>query len=67
MRPPAGLHLELDPRPAGNIAAEDFEFRQTLIANGVIRPLAQLVVGARKALEAGGEALCGGMGVCLSV
>jgi hypothetical protein len=39
----------------GNIAAEDFEFRQTLIANGVIRPLAQLVVGARKALEAGGE------------
>ncbi|KAI7843347.1 hypothetical protein COHA_003044 [Chlorella ohadii] len=39
----------------GNIAAEDFEFRQTLIANGVIRPLAQLVVGARKALEAGAD------------
>lgn len=39
----------------GNIAAEDFEFRQTLIANGVVRPLAQLVVGARRALDAGGE------------
>ncbi|PSC72043.1 importin subunit alpha-2 [Micractinium conductrix] len=39
----------------GNIAAEDFEFRQTLIANGVVRPLAALVVGARKALDAGAD------------
>lgn len=49
---------------AGNIAAEDFEFRQTLIANGVVRPLAQLVVGARKALDAGGEwpgSMCAGL------
>ena len=38
---------------AGNIAAEDFEFRQTLIANGVVRPLAQLLVGARRALDSG--------------
>jgi hypothetical protein len=38
---------------AGNIAAEDFEFRQTLISNGVVRPLAQLLVQARKALDSG--------------
>ncbi|KAI3431378.1 hypothetical protein D9Q98_004432 [Chlorella vulgaris] len=37
----------------GNIAAEDFDFRQTLIANGVVRPLAGLLVGAAKALDSG--------------
>ncbi len=43
---------------AGNIAAEDFEFRHTLIANGVVRPLAQLLVQAAKVLDnrAGGRA-----------
>jgi hypothetical protein len=35
----------------GNIAAEDFDFRQTLIANGAVRPLSQLLVGARRALD----------------
>ncbi|KAL4440465.1 hypothetical protein ABPG75_003466 [Micractinium tetrahymenae] len=39
----------------GNIAAEDFDFRQTLVANGVVRPLAQLVVGARQALDKGAD------------
>lgn len=37
----------------GNIAAEDFDFRQTLVANGVIRPLCLLVTGAAKALDRG--------------
>lgn len=49
------LHLH-----PGNIAAEDFEFRQTLIANGVVRPLAQLLVGARKALDNNGGWLVDG-------
>ncbi|KAL4419366.1 hypothetical protein ABPG77_001593, partial [Micractinium sp. CCAP 211/92] len=39
----------------GNIAAEDFEFRQTLVANGVVRPLARLLVGARQALDKGAD------------
>ena len=33
-----------------------------MIANGVVRPLAQLLVGARKALDAGGECGRGGVG-----
>lgn len=37
--------------PAGNIAAEDVEFRETLIANGAIRPLTQLMMRADKALN----------------
>ena len=35
---------------AGNIAAEDVEFRETLIANGAVRPLTQLLMKGSKAL-----------------
>ena len=36
---------------AGNIAGEDLAFRETLIANGAVRPLTQLVARAAKALS----------------
>lgn len=36
----------------GNIAGEDVDFRRTLVANGAVRPLAVLVVGAARALHA---------------